>query len=461
MKFVNPVMVFGVLILVNCQNSETKKYISDLKSSDENKKIEAITMLQTIKDPKAVDPLINLVISDVSENVRVRSIKALGEIGDPRAIPTLRDILINNTIYKNGILDSNFKVGISNNEKLDWVRSSAAEALGLIRDSTINKILIMASLFDNSKIVSASAKNALINLGNKSIVESAWSYYNFKDSIIVCRLFDILKGIHYPLPVNCLKEAFSNDNLYLRLNVVKYCSIFKNPQIFNDLVNILNVNNVKIKIAAIETLGEFRKQEAIPYLTEIYRDKNLRIKMAVINALVKINGSPSIDFLFKVISNNNQPEKDLAFDALGRIGDPSVNQKLMGLCDSDNWEIRNGAVRAMGKYINNDMVRNKITEALHDPSITVRRSAAEMLLKSGRPEELMTVFNSKNLDIIADLYEFYMNQDIEGKEGLLVQALNTRGSEQMATSFLNSSNSTLSIAASNWARANGFIIKIR
>jgi HEAT repeat protein len=461
MKFINLIMVFGVLFLANCQSIETNKYISYLNSSDEMKRLEAILMLQTIKDPKAVDPIINLAMNDVSEIVRVRAVEALGKIGDSSAIPALKDILVNNSVYKNGILDSNFKVDISDKEEFEWVRSSAAETLGLFGDSTVNKLLILVSLFDNSNSVSVSAKNALINLGNKSIVESSWSYYNFKDSIIVGRLFDILKGLHYPLPLDCLKEAFSDDRLYLRLSVVKYCSLFINTQILNDLINILNEPDININIAAIETLGEYREQKAVPPLIEKFNDKNLRIKMAVINALVKINGSQSIDFLFKVIRNNNQTEKELAFDALGRIGDTSVNQKLLGLCESDNWEIRNGAVRALGKYINNDTVSKKITEALHDSNFTVRRSAAEMLLKSGRHEELMTVFDSKNLDIIANLYEFYMNQDIAGKEDLLIQALNTYGSEQMATSFLNSQNYTLSIAASEWADNNGFKIKIR
>ena len=448
-------MVMCFLFLVNCQRTETKKNISNLKSSNEKKRLEAIYMLENIKDTKSIDPIIDLALNDVSETVRVNAVEALGKIGASKAILPLKDILTNNSAYKNGILDTNYKVKISDNEKLERLRCSAAEALGLIGDSTINKSLILVALFDNSNPVSASAITALMKIGNKSIVESS------KDSIIVDRLFAILEELHYPLPLSCLNEAFSDNRLYLKLSAVKYCSLFKNPEILNVLVNLLNEHDFNLKIAVIETLGEFREQEAVPHLIETYTAENLHIKMAVINALVKIRGSKSIDFLFKVIQNNNQTEKDLAFDALGRIGDPSVNQKLLGFYDSGSWEIRNYTIKALGKYINNEIISNKITNALRDPNVTVRKSAADMLLKTGKYDELMTVFDSKNIIVIAYLYSFYITQNLTGKEDLLIQALNIYGDVQMANAFLNSINFKLSQAAYDWANINGYTIELK
>jgi HEAT repeat protein len=53
---------------------------------------EVVTALGKIGDPKAVEPLVE-VLQDVTSNVRDEAALALGRIGDARAIPVLERVL--------------------------------------------------------------------------------------------------------------------------------------------------------------------------------------------------------------------------------------------------------------------------------------------------------------------------------------------------------------------------------
>ncbi|MDD3136712.1 MAG: HEAT repeat domain-containing protein [Methanoregula sp.] len=64
-----------------------------------NVRIGAIEALGTIKDPRAVDPLLVILSQDTSNEVRWVAAIALGSIGDPRVIPHLEDALQDDDRY--------------------------------------------------------------------------------------------------------------------------------------------------------------------------------------------------------------------------------------------------------------------------------------------------------------------------------------------------------------------------
>jgi HEAT repeat protein len=461
MKCLNLLTSIGILFMFSCQNDETNKWISNLNSSDYNEKFHAINMLEDLKDVRSVEPLIYVALNDKSDQFRRMAVDALGSIGDPRAVVPLYEILSDNSANKTGILDENYKVESANDSNIE-LRISAANALGLIRDSTIIDSLIFLALFDKYDYISGSAILALANIGNKSIIESSWKYINFKDSSVVLRIFNILERLDYPIPINYLQDALKSKRPFSRLAAIKYISKTKSSLILPDLICLLDDPDFNCKIATIEAIGELREQEAVKPLIEKYRGNDLHIKIAVINSLIKIRGEQSIEFLFKIINDNNQTERNLAFDALGEIRDPSNIQKLLEYYDSDNWEIRYGVIKALGNYLIDDIVSNKVAEALDDPNFTVRRTAADILYKAGKHNVLMSAFESKNLVIIAHLYEYYMTRTLLiGKEDIYVLALNKYGGGAMATFFLNTNNPILNNAASIWAKYHGYKIEYK
>lgn len=63
-----------------------------LKSEDSNARRLAASALGKIKDPQAVQPLLDLLTTEVKPQIRQYAVKALGNIGDPRAMDTLTKI---------------------------------------------------------------------------------------------------------------------------------------------------------------------------------------------------------------------------------------------------------------------------------------------------------------------------------------------------------------------------------
>lgn len=67
-------------------------FLEALKSENENVREEAAWTLSKIKDPRAVEPLVQ-VLKDKNKEIRLLATKALGEIGDARAEDALQEAL--------------------------------------------------------------------------------------------------------------------------------------------------------------------------------------------------------------------------------------------------------------------------------------------------------------------------------------------------------------------------------
>ncbi len=71
------------------QEERLEYFISMLSEEEEGNRWKAAEILGRLKDPRAVDPLIETLWDDDSR-VRLKAAWALGRIGDRRAIPPLR-----------------------------------------------------------------------------------------------------------------------------------------------------------------------------------------------------------------------------------------------------------------------------------------------------------------------------------------------------------------------------------
>ncbi|MFL5733823.1 MAG: HEAT repeat domain-containing protein [Chloroflexia bacterium] len=120
---------------------------------DENDTIRyyVVGALGDIRDPRAVEPLIQTALNDEDEEVRSRAIEALVEIGDVRAVDPLLHLL--------------------QNSQESLIRCFAAKGLGEFRDGKAVEPLIDALLHDRSTSVRESAAQALGGLGDKRAVE--------------------------------------------------------------------------------------------------------------------------------------------------------------------------------------------------------------------------------------------------------------------------------------------------
>ncbi len=122
-----PVWVGLVLLLSACA-SNAEQYLTDMKSPNPMVRLGAVTQARQEKEPKLVQALSQVSISDANATIRSRAVESLGVIGDKSAIPSLIRALG----------DDDRKV-----------RREAVEALGKLKDpAAVRPLLAMAKTED-------------------------------------------------------------------------------------------------------------------------------------------------------------------------------------------------------------------------------------------------------------------------------------------------------------------------
>jgi HEAT repeat protein len=139
--------------------------------------------LGIIKEPGALKPLINALLTDREKSVAINAAEALGEIGDANAVDALISTLQNEdkwavfgaAMKALGKLKDSRALGaiahILENGSY-WDRATAAESLGALGDSKAVEPLIAAYKNDKDENVKRSAGEALRKIGTPEALEA-------------------------------------------------------------------------------------------------------------------------------------------------------------------------------------------------------------------------------------------------------------------------------------------------
>ncbi len=142
------------------RNKQVDAHIKALKHSSLVKRGEAVKALGELRDPRSVEPLIE-VLNDPNEEFRVMVVKNLGKMGDSRAVQPLITCLKDSS-------------GI--------VRSFAAGALGSLGDKKAISPLVRVAFADEDEETRADARNMLAKLDGPppetSTAPGTLRYYN-------------------------------------------------------------------------------------------------------------------------------------------------------------------------------------------------------------------------------------------------------------------------------------------
>jgi HEAT repeat protein len=149
---VKPILVIVTTCLyiftLSCFQSESEKYLSNLKSENVTVRNKAIHYFAKEKDERCVPILINLLKEEQIRQTKIAALEALGKIGNTKATDVLISYL---------------------EEDDDEVNKVAAEALGKISDPRSVAALIKVL---HNKDVQIVAIWALGNIGDKSAVSA-------------------------------------------------------------------------------------------------------------------------------------------------------------------------------------------------------------------------------------------------------------------------------------------------
>jgi HEAT repeat protein len=315
--------------------------IAALKDEDWAIREEAAAMLGTLRDPRAVAPLVS-VLHDSDRAVRDAAIGALLAIGEPAVTPlgaclsdpelTVQELA--SSILAN-IADARVLAPLVKALKSpDWiVRMHAAKALGRIQDSGAVAPLVPL-LQDKVKAVREETSTALAAIGEASL--------------------------------SSLLAALTHAEWLVRLH-------------------------------AVEALGKTKLLEAVdPLLSVLFNDRDRAVREDAVRALGQIGDARAVEFLITAMKEPGL--RPLAVEALGRIGDrravpvlidvleglerPEVSRPLDGC--GDRWDedmlTLGAAVKALGA-IRDETAMPSLLKALR--STVTRADAADALTRFG------------------------------------------------------------------------------
>ena len=315
--------------------------IAALKDEDWAIREEAAVALGTLRDPRAVVPLVSL-LCDADRAVREAAIGALTAIGEP-SVPAL---------------------GICLSDPQPGVQEAASSVLASIADGRVLSPLITA-LANRDWIVRMHAAKALGKIKDSNAIEP-----------LIPLLQDKVKAVR--------EEA-----------TAALASI--GDAALPSLLTALKHSEWLVRLHAVEALGRIRSPTAVePLLSVLFNDQDQAIREDVVRALGQVGDERAVEFLIMVMKEPGL--RPLAVDALGQIGDPQAVPVLIDVLESvgrpevsrpvagcgDTWDeemmTKGAAARALGVIGDEAAIPSLLKALMHTAT---RTDAAAALVTFG------------------------------------------------------------------------------
>jgi HEAT repeat protein len=330
--------------------------------------------------------------------------------------------------------------------------------LGCSHEKKLNKLLEKLSLgYDKEQTILALGKlrdpqavEPLIKLltqdeeipSNQKV--AAWALGNIGDNRAIEPLIKALNNEDYSV------QNAAKTGLILMYNDTVYEALIRELEMGND--------------AAAEIFYRSREKRAVSALIRQLESGDFYLRQAAILALGEIKDSIAVEPLkesFLKHPNAYGFGDDYSLGSIWHIGTDHAKKIITDMLDTADVNLLVAIVSSLSLIATPEdtvLIRHLIT-ALNDDHIEVRKPAAKGLVEARSNqkahESLMNACYRKDLAIVAEYYEFYLDNLNTEIEPILSDALEN-GSKDMALALLNSGNDKLSQAAESWANRNNY-----
>jgi HEAT repeat protein len=270
-----------------------------------------------------------------------------------------------------------------------------------------------------------------------------------------------LRDIKDRRAVEPLIAALKDENSDVRAMTAYALGEIKDLRAVEPLISALKDQQWNVREGATYALGEIKDTRAINPLISSLNDKANLIfwqdrEEFIAEALGKI-GTLAVESLILALKDKNADVRAKAAGALGVIKDHRTVEPLISALKDQQWNVRQRATIALGEIRDRRAVEPLIV-ALKDEDEDVKESAVEALnlIKEGLERPLNTALKNEDLEVVALMYAFFIEQGVSGTETALIKALNKYGSIDIAEDFLYSDNDQLKVAARHWIDIEGY-----
>jgi HEAT repeat protein len=391
-------------------NRAINPLISALNLEPEELQVAAVWALGNLRNVSAVDALLNA-LGNENASIRKAATEALKKIGWQ---PSKDKIGVYYWLNM-GNADKCAEIGTPAIESLitalkhsrDFVRETAAEALGQIGDARAEKPLINA-LKDKSERVRTAVIKALgqipVQPGNDEAGAAYWISKGDLDKCVeigtpaVGPLIDALslERVQRWVPKRLVQigDKRAVKPLIDRLNGLVY-------SILSDTSHLKiqgDLNDMYSEV--ITALGQFGDARAIDPLIIILKGPYSVLSENAAKALGKIGDARAVEPLITVLKNHYPYVRKAAAEALGQIGDRGAIASLIATLKDSDKELREVTAVALGE-IGDERAIEPLISTLKDNYHEVRFAAAVSLVKIGMPavEHLIAALKDAYRDV--------------------------------------------------------------
>lgn len=313
--------------------------IRQLSDQDYQVRNQAARQLGDLKDARAVEPLI-AVLLDPSRDMVIHAADALGKIKDARAVDPLISVL---------------------KSKDSGDRLFAAKALGEIGDPRA-VLPLLPLLADASIGVLQTAAEALRQIRSVKLLDPA------VDSKVEAAMAEAIPG---------LIEASRSSDMLTRNSAAEALGVFNDPRAVEPLLALLKDELTGTRGKAARSLGYLKDSRAVePLRIQMVNDSDLFARNSAGWALRDM-GPSGVPALAGVLKTGNLEARTLAADMLSAVGGAGT-EALIALLGDPDVQIRLSAVRGMELARDNRVVEPLIA-LLKDKDARVRAAAAQSL----------------------------------------------------------------------------------
>ena len=346
----------------------------------------AAEILGWIGDPKAAVPLMES-LGDVSPEVRAKAAGGLGKIRDARAVDRLLEMLLSDPIPFVRTRVAQALGAIGHPKVIDhlihvlkdpewWVRIRAIEALEQIGMDSSGALLV--ALEDDDEEVRHRAAMALERMGYVQKGIASLEKEGFRPDIYKVLLLVGKAGVTEVLYESVQKATGSGRVLLVRL-----AGDIGDGRVGPILRAVLSdSDDPSLRSRTAEALGKIRCREAIPDLLACLRDPDDWVRRASVEALSSLGAEEHAENLIRLLNDPVPETRKAVCRVISRMVGEEGNPSIEALLDDPSPEVRAEALRAVHRREIHGC-EPKVRQLLFDPSDEVRLEAARALSAVG------------------------------------------------------------------------------
>jgi len=176
--------------------------------------------------------------------------------------------------------------------------------------------------------------------------------------------------------LNNLKKTLDSDEIWVKMEAITKIAQIDTPEAYTILLQALKDNEPQVRIKAIQAISKFKRKGGANKIARLLKDENTLVRRRAALTLGEIKEAKPI--LLDLLEYGSKVEKRYAAIALGAAKGKDTYSHLLKALDSENYEVRCGAVEGLGQMRERKATK-PIIRCLKDDSPEVRIRAVDVL----------------------------------------------------------------------------------